>query len=344
MKPLITCVVAIYNVEKYLDECIDSLIKQEYENVEILLIDDGSTDSSGSICDEFQKKDERIKVYHQENQGANAARNLGFEKAAGEWIYFVDGDDFVNKNVFSAIEEYINSENNVVLFTNYVFSNGKVIRKGEKTEEPILFSKKDFDELSIATMNRLGDSRYNYKILDSVSIWNKIYNTSFLRENEIAFVPGFPKTQDLSFNLLVYEKACKGVFVDNEGYYYRINPDSVSNRFQKDFPHKLQVLNDWYYQYYKNHDNARMKEAYEGRILTFMRTMIVLYSCNHSNDRKYADRKKEFCSLVEKYGIDKLDLKIIKNLPIKEKILSYHIIKKRFFVCELLAKAYELLA
>ena len=343
MKPLITCVVAVYNVEKYLDECIDSLIKQEYENVEIILVDDGSTDSSGNICDEFQKKNKKITVYHQENQGANSARNLGLEKATGEWIYFVDGDDFVNKNVFSAIEKYLNSENNIVLFTNYIYLNGKVIRKGKKTEEPILFSKKDFDELSLSAMNRLGDSCYNYRILDSVSIWNKIYNISFLRENDIAFVPGFPKTQDLSFNLLVYEKACKGVFLDNEGYFYRINPDSVSNRFQKDFPRKLQTLHEWYYRYYIAHNNDRMKEAYYGRILTFMRTMVVLYSCNRNNKAKYTDRKTEFCDIVKKYKIDELELRSIRKLPIKERLLSFFIIKKWFFACELLSKGYALL-
>ena len=92
---LFSLIVPLYNVEKYLKRCIESLINQTYDNIEILLIDDGATDNSGKICDEIAKEDQRIKVFHRENEGVSAARNFGIEQASGGWIFFVDSDDLL---------------------------------------------------------------------------------------------------------------------------------------------------------------------------------------------------------------------------------------------------------
>src|SRR5574344_1872249 len=102
MQGLISIIVPVYNSEKTLKRCYDSLINQDYKNIEIILIDDGSKDKSGEICDLYAKKDKRIKVFHQENQGESAARNCGLKFAEGEWITFCDSDDFVAKNYISS--------------------------------------------------------------------------------------------------------------------------------------------------------------------------------------------------------------------------------------------------
>ena len=97
MEDLISVIVPIYNVEKYINRCIDSIIEQTYTNLEIILVDDGSTDNSGSICDEYAKKDNRIKVIHKENGGVSSARNVGLDTAIGQYITFVDSDDYIEK-------------------------------------------------------------------------------------------------------------------------------------------------------------------------------------------------------------------------------------------------------
>lgn len=97
---LISVIVPVYNVEKYLRKCIDSILCQTYKNFEIILIDDGSSDNSGKICDEYLNRDERISVFHKKNQGLSEARNTGIKKAKGKYLTFVDSDDFIN-------EEYI---------------------------------------------------------------------------------------------------------------------------------------------------------------------------------------------------------------------------------------------
>ena len=103
MNPLISVVVPVYNVEKYLDRCITSIVEQTYENLEIILVDDGSPDNSGAICDNWAKKDSRIKVFHKENGGAGDTRNYGVEKATGEYIAFVDSDDVIAPNYFEIL-------------------------------------------------------------------------------------------------------------------------------------------------------------------------------------------------------------------------------------------------
>ena len=107
MKNLVSIIVPVYNTEKYLSKCLDSLIKQTYKNLEIILIDDSSTDNSIAICKDYQKKDERIKIYQKENGGPASARNYGLEKARGEYILFIDSDDYIDiKAVSLLIDNY----------------------------------------------------------------------------------------------------------------------------------------------------------------------------------------------------------------------------------------------
>lgn len=98
--PLISIIIPVYKAEKYLHCCVDSVLAQSFTNFELILIDDGSPDNSGTICDEYAKQDRRIKVFHQENQGVSAARNLGIEQAKGEWIAFIDSDDWVENTMY----------------------------------------------------------------------------------------------------------------------------------------------------------------------------------------------------------------------------------------------------
>ena len=107
MRDSISIIVPVYNVEKYLEKCIDSILNQSYQNLEIILIDDGSTDNSGSICDEYKKKDQRVQVIHQKNQGQSSARNAGLNIAKGSYIGFVDSDDWIEQNMYEKLYKNI---------------------------------------------------------------------------------------------------------------------------------------------------------------------------------------------------------------------------------------------
>ena len=119
--PVVSIIVPVYNAEKFLRRCIDSILAQTYTDFELLLIDDGSKDSSGSICDKYAAKDERIRVFHKENGGVSSARNLGLDHAQGEWVTFVDADDYIEENFLKSFEGNLDADlvvGNAVLINN----------------------------------------------------------------------------------------------------------------------------------------------------------------------------------------------------------------------------------
>lgn len=123
---IISIVIPVYNVEKYLDECLGSIIKNYHTNVEVILVDDGSTDKSGSLCDKYDKKYEFISVIHKKNGGLSSARNVGIEKAKGKYIWFVDSDDYISNDSISNILEEAKKDGDLIIGNYLVFyPNGK---------------------------------------------------------------------------------------------------------------------------------------------------------------------------------------------------------------------------
>lgn len=113
---LISIIIPIYNVEKYLIECLESLSRQKTSQIEFICVDDGSTDKSGIICDEFAKRDKRFKVIHKKNGGVSSARNVGMENAIGKYIAWVDPDDYITLNWYECIEEYLKKKYRYIIF------------------------------------------------------------------------------------------------------------------------------------------------------------------------------------------------------------------------------------
>ena len=119
MEPLLSIIVPIYNVEQYVDKCIQSILNQTYQNLEIILVDDGATDRSGSIADSYAAKDKRIKVLHKENGGISDARNYGLDHVTGDYILFVDSDDFIENTMCERLFAVANSTNADMVSCNY---------------------------------------------------------------------------------------------------------------------------------------------------------------------------------------------------------------------------------
>lgn len=339
----VSFIVAVYNVSQYLPQCIESIIDQNMKDVEILLVNDGSTDDSLSICNDYAGQDGRIRVIDQPNGGANAARNRGLQEAEGEWVYFVDGDDFVDPTVCTGIEPYLNMDYDIVMFSHARYAKGKVIPV-PYAKSKIELSKADFKELQLSALNRLGDYRYNYRVLDAATLCNKMYRRSFLIANGISFIPDFPKLQDMSFNLKGYDYADRAVYVPNIGYYYQYNDQSVSHRYQKNLLEKFDVINAWFGQFAQGkREDAGYMKAYRERIATHMRTCVVLYFCNSENKAPYRERRAEFLHLraVEPYcgALDQTGVLAFSGY--KERILAFAVKYRLFALCELLCFLYE---
>ena len=167
-KDIISVVVPVYNVEKYIIECVNSIIKQTYSNIEILLIDDGSTDSSGIICDNFKIKDERIKVFHKANEGLGYTRNFGIEHANGKYIVFIDSDDFISENFIELLYNSIKLNDVEIAYCghnkyydkNHIYKGSEAIDSSlsEKIKDPKTF---EFLPNGIIYATLYGKDKYN---------------------------------------------------------------------------------------------------------------------------------------------------------------------------------------
>lgn len=216
---LISVIVPVYNVEEYLKQCLDSILEQTFSNYEVILVNDGSTDSSGLICQEYAEKDSRIRYFEKENGGLSDARNYGIGQAQGEYLTFVDSDDFLDKmhlnvlytalvsnNVDISIVNYSNYQTSTATF--YLHTFGEYYEKNYSSEELL-------DNLAILERNDLSFS----------TIWGKLYKRSvfsFLR---------FPKGvigEDVALIYKIYTQVDKIVYAHKDTYVYRENDSGIT--------------------------------------------------------------------------------------------------------------------
>ncbi len=217
---MISIIIPVYNSEKYLEKCLDSVLAQTFTEFEVLLINDGSTDSSGKICDEYAQKDSRVKVFHQENKGVSAARNLGLDKATGEWICFVDSDDYLDTNYLKALFDSVKKNKSVDLV---IQGFKKVGKKGQTmvTFGNELIKSDDFHTL----FEKKEMFKYGYTV-------SKLYRKKYIDYHQIRFPEDYSFAEDLSFflNYISYNKTIK--FDDIANYNYLSNDNSLSRTFK----------------------------------------------------------------------------------------------------------------
>ena len=220
---LVSIVVPIYNVEKYLDECISSLINQNYKKIEIILVNDGSTDRSKKICQKYLKKDKRIKLINQKNSGHGPACNTGINNANGSYIFFCDGDDYLLENSIKHLVENIEDKNsNIAICTAYAFDNKSKINSIDPYHSLIRIPQLNSDDC----LNNWEIIKYASQL--SVRAWDKLYDLKWLKKNKIYF-PNF-KTyyDDVPFHWEVISKTIKLSILREQLYCYRLNRENAS--------------------------------------------------------------------------------------------------------------------
>lgn len=212
--PLISAIVPIYKVEKYLRRCVDSILRQSYRNLEVILVDDGSPDQCGSICDEYAKNDERVVVLNKENGGLSSARNAGIDIAKGQFIGFVDSDDYIDENMYELL--YVALKDSGCLLsvcgTTYEFEDGKSIRKTEGGDKRIL----PFPD-ALVEMNQ-------YRLFD-MAAWSKLYARELF--DEIRFPEGL-LSEDFFIMYKIFERADKIAYISDPVYHYIQRQNSIS--------------------------------------------------------------------------------------------------------------------
>ncbi len=214
IQPLISIIIPVYKVEVYLKKCIESVINQSYQNLQIILVDDGSPDNCGNICDEYCAKDSRIEVIHKSNGGLSDARNVGISKAKGEYIGFVDSDDYIEKSMFSDLYNLlIEHDADVSICNFYVVENGELILKNKNT------GIKEYDKIRILEEVLLDKNIQSYA-------WNKLYKKSLF--DNVKYPLG-KKYEDIGTTFYLLEKCNKVVISGKPEYYYVVRKDSIVN-------------------------------------------------------------------------------------------------------------------
>ena len=239
-KRTISVIIPVYNVEKYLDQCLLSVVSQKYKNLEILLIDDGSTDLSSSICESWEKKDGRIKVYHKTNGGLASARNFGLDKATGDYIAFVDSDDFINLDMYSDMMLMFSTDDEIDIvcaagqrfFENTFYEEYFVYYEtGTVLESSIVVERILKDEIASHVVKGL----YKKNCWDDIRFpLNRLY-------------------EDIPVTFLAYYKARKIGFIKKPFYFYRENPESISNTPKAIKPFHLFLGFEQHYLFSKDH-------------------------------------------------------------------------------------------
>lgn len=218
MNPLISVIVPIFNVEKYLNRCVDSIINQTYENLEIILVDDGSTDGCPGICDDYAKKDSRIKVIHRKsNEGPSDSRNLGIKASSGQYISFIDSDDWIDLDTFSLVlKKMIETDSQIGVFN--------FIRITDDDFYPDLSDKYKVLNSQSAIESTIGDTEYNINTV----VWNKLYQRKVL--DGLTFISG-KINEDEFFTFYALDKADRIVYLYRQCYYYYQRPNSIMGSY-----------------------------------------------------------------------------------------------------------------
>lgn len=213
--PKVSIIIPVYNVEKYIRKCFDSIINQKFTSYEVIIIDDGSKDSSGEICDEYCDRDSRFKVYHLQNQGAGKARNSGLDNAIGEYVFFVDADDWLEEK---SLENHVNEIQYVDMVIgcsrNYYFK-----------DEELKYSKIEY----YSPANRYLDKDAVRNMYVDIAVngvshapHNKMYKKSIIDRYLLRF-PDYKKYEDLTFNNRYIDKIDSLSIIDEHSYNYRVN-------------------------------------------------------------------------------------------------------------------------
>ena len=291
-------IIPVYNVENYLHRCINSILVQEYTDLEILLIDYGSTDSSGSICDTYASEYSNISAYHIENHGVGSARNFGLAKAQGEFICFVDADDYLVGNLFSDVENQLDSGLDLLVFSYYNSLEKNLSETTRSAKILPIEGKKDRNQF-IALFTELFLSEMMY------TVWNKIYRREFLEGHRIMFEQ-YELGEDVRFNLNVFE--CVHTISFSQTCYYVYDSGRTGSAMGQYNPYRMsyqleelekvdQLMTGW-----DIHDDQFIDQI-KARILMSNIQNISNQKMSLSKKRHYVDvlcRNQEMIALLKK--------------------------------------------
>ncbi len=316
----ISIIVPVFNVEKQIQKCLDSILNQSMNTggqIEVILVDDGSTDESGKICDGYSDNFSIFRVFHRENAGAAAARNMGLENAKGEYVAFVDPDDYIELDYCE--QAYTNAKEtdaDIVIFDAVREENqrnSKSFKSIDWGHADKGFSTQDVNDITNLRCRIL----YPYykasikecRFRDNITLsapWDKLYKRDFLVKNGISFPEHLKVLDDMCFNFMVFAKVKKISYIKAVLYHYVIWSDSITNSFRKDRPQQDQKV----FEYIKKEiesetltakQRSALYQAYYARVIKSFAICCRLYFFNSKNPNSPQKRIQDIRNCMETY-------------------------------------------
>jgi glycosyltransferase involved in cell wall biosynthesis len=311
--PTISVVIPVYNSEQFLERCIDSILNQGYRKCEVLLIDDGSTDRSGVLCDRYERQDSRVRALHKQNDGPSSARNLGISEARNDWLVFIDSDDWLDDTYFEIVSDTIKQYDRDL----HIYGTKKVTEK--RTITRVLRECHVYEGTNgmaecfiVADMNRLLES-----------CWNKVYRGSIISKNYLRFNPEISYLEDLVFNVNYFKVSSTAVIIDKAIYNYRyqqsgtLSHNICETELYESFIHmreeQVSHYKGHYEQRYANFLNLLRFEAYQPKLNLY----------DGSMERRV--RYKLWREVLDSIYSNGVELPIYDNLLHKTMVLAYRL-------------------
>lgn len=320
---LVSVIVPVYNSEHFLERCLDSILNQTYKNIEVLLINDGSTDSSGEICETFKNKDRRVRVIHQKNAGVSSSRNIGIDMSEGKYIQFVDSDDYIEPKMIEILTREIEKKVELAI-CGYKIEN--IDDNGNST----FTESKNYNEYRINKDIFLKSFGLYFQDYYINYIWNKLYIASLIKNYNLYFDTQIDWGEDLIFNLEYLDICSKITITGNKLYnYVKYNEDSITSKFNKNLYCNQQSMYTKVRKFLKDNDSYSKinKDVVENRFTNMVIASINnLYHKNSTYNR--TEIKKEISNIIRSNMVQK-NIKYFNGDGIQKKLIGYMIKAKQ---------------
>lgn len=325
---MVSIIIPVYNASAYLSNCIQSVVNQTYKNIEIIIINDGSTDDSLEICQNFSNKDSRIKIINNKNSGVSVSRNLGIKRSSGDWIIFLDSDDWLEiECITECIYNVKESETDLLCFNHY--TNTETSEWEMKPVKDFEITNR-FEGLKYLSLSMMFPGFFLVKKsihIDSIrAVWGKFFRSSIIKQNKVFFNEKLKISEDAIFCLDYISHIKRATLFNKYLIHHRLHKKSVMNRYQKDiFTINLDILEAFYTRYKSEINNDEdFLVCYCGNAIECLFRALKMNVLHHDNKSSFANKMKEISSIIQgNYFQIALTNNSYKYLPRGKKELLY---------------------
>lgn len=335
----VSIIIPVYNAEKYLDNCLNSVVNQTLSSIEIIIVNDGSNDASLSICEKYAIRDNRINIINKKNEGVSIARNTGIEFATGEYIMFVDSDDWIDLNMCEVMVNEIISKDADIVFCNHIKEYNDKSKREEFDSKREFIGNNAVKSDIILPLIEEDDGDIHHKRASFRSPWGKLFKRSIIMNNNIRFNKNLIIGEDFIFDL-EYLKYCSRVSMDERNlYHYRINEDSVLVRYKENPWRFYKILLTYLEEYLRKNFNENEYLARLNKLKIKYFIICLRNEMSPLNKKSFLEKKKYLAVICED-ELMTLALKSFKGKMLsKKEHISLFLLRNKMYSIYLISKS-----